>query len=134
MSTSVKSLDPSEELISDRFWDVRDPVDKPYYVVSCQNALRTIPAENSDFHTKIYNTVVPSTLYPVPSCPEFVSLCAQYYSNNEKVITNSLGERIICKIDSQTLKETLGYSEDFFSTSISFDEAETSQIYKKASN
>ena len=108
MALSVKTIDPTEELISDHFWDVRNPLDKPYYVVSCQNALRAIPAENSEFHTKIYNTVVPSTLYPVPNCPEFVSLCAQHYSNNERVITNSLGERIICKIDSQTLKRNPG--------------------------
>ena len=104
MLTSVKNLDPSEEFIFDRFWDVRDPVDKPYFVVSCQSALRSIPVENSDFHTKIYNTVVPSTVHPVPNCPEFVSLCAQYFSNDENVITNSLGERVICKIDSQSLK------------------------------
>jgi hypothetical protein len=46
---------------------------------------------------------------------------------------NSEQSQIVCKIDSQTLRETLEYSADFFSTTIPFDEAEIIQIYKKAS-
>ena len=47
---------------------------------------------------------------------------------------NFQGDQIICKIDSQALRETLQYSTDFFSASIPFDEAEIVYIYKKASN
>ena len=76
MATTVKTLDASEELISDRFWDVHDLVDKPYYVITYHNALHAAPMDNSEFHAKLYSTVIPSTLYPLLNCPEFVSLCA----------------------------------------------------------
>ena len=134
MTTSVKTLDATEELISDRFWDVYDLVNKPYYVISCHNALQSAPMDNSEFHAKLCNTVIPSTLHPLPNCPEFVSLCAQNFSTAENVIINSQGDRVLCKVDSQNPRETLNYSADFVSSSISFDEADIIQVYKKASN
>ncbi len=57
-------------------------------------------------------------------CLEFVSLCAEHFSVLEGVIMNSESNQIICKIDSQTLRETLQYFANFSSTTIPFDEAE----------
>ena len=134
MFITVKTLDSSEDLISDRFWDVYDPISQPFDIVTSHNDLRTASLDNSEFHVKLYNTLIPSTLYPLPSCPEFVSLCAERFTISEGVITNFQRDQIICKVDPQTLRETLKYSADFFSTSISFNEAEIFQIYKKASS
>ena len=64
--------------------------------------------------------------------PEFIQWCIESYSKSKRVIVNSKGSRILCKIDSQTIRQALSLSKSHkFGP---FNEEECLRVYKEVNN
>ena len=79
MVVTMKNLNPTEDLISDQFWDVFDPIPQPLDISTCHNAIIVAALNNFEFHVKFRESLIPFTLFPLPNCPDFVSLCAECF-------------------------------------------------------
>ena len=86
MASSVKNFDPSEELISDRFYDVIDPQFHYSTITQAQNLLLSVPAGHSEIFDKLKSSLVGFTQEPLPHFPELVQCFSLHYSITEKVV------------------------------------------------
>lgn len=101
MDVCIKSLDPSEEFIVDRFYDVFDPRISFSTITEAQKQLMSIPVGQSEFFDKLKLSLVGFTQEPLPNCPELVHLVSRHYSINEKVIMNSSHDHICANMTLQ---------------------------------
>jgi len=104
MAPGIKALNPSEDLISDRFCDVFDPQLQYSTISEAKSHLLSIPIGQSEFFDKLKVSLVGFTQESLPNCPEIVLLFSQHFSISEKVIMNTAHDHILCKIDAQSLQ------------------------------
>ena len=52
-------------------------------------------------------SIIPYIVEMVFPLPEFLSWCAERYSQGERVILNKLGSKVLCKLDSPSLWHAL---------------------------
>jgi hypothetical protein len=63
--------------------------------------------------------------------PEFISWCAEQYLQEERVILNKVGSKVLCEIDSLSLRHTLSVSESSSVVLEPFDEEKMITIYRE---
>ena len=112
MSSTVKTLEPSEDLISDRFHDVFDTKLHFSTILEAQNQLISVPLGQFDFFDKLKISLVGFTQEPLPNFPELVHLTSQHYSLNEKVVLNSTHDQILFIINPQSVRFSLNLLEN----------------------
>ena len=134
MDVCIKSLDPSEEFIADRFYDVFNPIICFSTITEAQGQLMSIPVGQSEFFDKLKLSLVWFTQEPLPNCPKLVHLVSRHYSINEKVIMNSSHDHILCKSDPTTLRQALNFQEDLVPSLVSFIEANVLQVFEQATS
>ncbi len=79
MAPEVKTLDPSEDLIADRFCDVFDPKLHFSTILEAQNQLLSIRVDQSEFFDKLKISLVEFSQEPLPNFPEMVYIFFQHY-------------------------------------------------------
>jgi hypothetical protein len=103
LSMSEPDIYSKEESLIDRDFDVfnKETMVSPVSV-SKENLLNNdgscipfLEASQASFTPYVVETVFPF--------PEFVSWCAEQYSQGERVILNKLGSEVLCKIDGPSL-------------------------------
>ncbi len=133
MVVSIKTMNPTEDLIFDHFCDIFDPVFQFSNQSTYQNILIGATLDQNELFSKLHRSLTGFTLFPLSNCLEFVSLCAEQFFVSEGVIMNATHDHIVCQVDSQTLRSALKYSLAHFSITAPFNEEDVSQIYKRAS-
>jgi hypothetical protein len=76
-------------------------------------------------------SIIPYTVEVVFPFLEFVSWCAERYSQEERVILNKLGLEVLCEIDSLSLRHTLNILESSLTMYVPFEEEKMITIYKE---
>ena len=103
LSVSELDISSKEDSLIDRDSDVFDTVTtvSPIYV-SKTNLLNDIESHIS-FLEAVRASFTPYVVETIFPFPEFVSWCAERYSQQEKVILNKSGSEVLCKIDGSSL-------------------------------
>jgi hypothetical protein len=62
---------------------------------------------------------------------EFVSWCAEQYSQEEKIILNKLGSKVLCRVDNPSIRHALGTLESSPVGSKPFEEEKLFIVYRE---
>jgi hypothetical protein len=103
LSVSEPDISSREEALIDRDFDVFDTettvspvsVSKSNLLNNVGSHIPFLEAAQASFTPYVVETVFPF--------PEFVSWCAERYSQGERVILNKLGSEVLCKVDGPSL-------------------------------
>jgi hypothetical protein len=128
-----KNLDEKEESIVDKEGDIFDPILSVSSISESKNKLVALEIENYDVLSSARASI--SRFCQEQTChfPEFVSWCATNYSHTKRVIVAFDGSKILCRVNSQVIRDSLGLFHPFPQNFVSFDEVELTRVYKECS-
>jgi hypothetical protein len=76
-------------------------------------------------------SIIPYVIETVFSFPEFMSWCAERYSQEERVILNKLRSKVLCKVDGPSLWHALNAPDSFPTVLDPFEEQKMIMIYRE---
>jgi hypothetical protein len=131
LSVNEQDIASREEALIDRDSDIFDTkiTVSPVYV-SRSNLLDNV-GTRIPFLEAAQASITPYIVEVVFPFPEFVSWCAERYSQEERVILNKLGSEVLCEIDSLSLQHTLSIPESSPTVSEPFEEEKMITIYRE---
>lgn len=103
-----KKLDANQESIVDIECDVFGPI---FIINPVSESKKRLHHETSHFPNSVKPSLSQFTLEQSYPFPEFIQWCVDNYSKTERVIMNSTGLKVLCWVDAQTMRESLGFSE-----------------------
>jgi hypothetical protein len=62
---------------------------------------------------------------------KFISWCEEQYLQEEKIILNKLGSKVLCGIDTMSIRHTLGIPESSLTVSEPFEEEKIIIVYRE---
>jgi hypothetical protein len=111
-----------EDLIIDRDSNVFDPVLSVNTVTESRSRLSVLGVQNAPFIDVVKLSIFPYCLEQSYQFPEFVNWCATHYSHSERVIVDTNGSESLCRVDTLSVRESLGLHKDFSQGSETFNE------------
>jgi hypothetical protein len=131
LSVNEQDISSREEALIDRDSDVFDTeITVSPISVSRSNLLDNV-GTHIPFLEAAQASITPYVVEVVFPFPEFVSWCAEQYSQEERVILNKLGSEVLCEIDSPSLRHTLSIPESSPTVSEPFEEEKMITIYRE---
>jgi hypothetical protein len=120
-----------EEALIDRDFDVFDTeMTVSPISVSKSNLLNNV-GTHIPFLEVARASIIPYVIETVFPFLEFVSWCAERYSQKERVILNKLGSEVLCKVDGLSLQHTLNAPDSSPAVSKPFEEQKMIMIYRE---
>ena len=111
LSVNEQDIASREEALIDRDSDVLDTeITVSPVSVSRLNLLDNV-GKWMPFLRMTQASITPYVVEVVFPFPEFVSWCAEHFSQEERVILNKLGSEVLCEIDSPSIWHTLSIPE-----------------------
>jgi hypothetical protein len=130
LSVTEQDLASREEALIDRDSDVFDTkITVSPIFVSRSNLLDNV-GKRIPFLEVNQASITPYVVEVVFPFPEFVSWCAEQYSQEEKVILNKLGSEVLCE-DSLSVQHTLSIPESSPKVSEPFEEEKMITAYRE---
>jgi hypothetical protein len=131
LSVNEQDISSREESLIDRDSDIFNTVITVSPIsVSRSNLLDNV-GTRIPFLEAAQASITPYVVKIVFPFPEFVSWCAEQYSQEERVILNKLGSEVLCEIDSPSLRHTLSIPESSPTVSEPFEEHKMITIYRE---
>ncbi len=79
MAFCIKTLNSVEDLVSDRLFDVFDPLFHYSTIPKAKNVLITIALDKFEFFVKLHKSMIGFTFHPLPNSPELVSYVSEHF-------------------------------------------------------
>lgn len=131
--TSVTEKDPvvNEEALIDRYSYVFDteitisPISVSRRNLS-DNVGRSIP-----FLEAVQESIVPYAVEVTFYFPEFIGWCTEQYSHEERVVINKQRSKVMCRVESLSIQDSLTIPESFSTVSEPFNEEKLIRVYRE---
>ena len=63
--------------------------------------------------------------------PKFIGWCAEQYFHEERVVVNKRGSKVMCRIETLSIRDTLSIPEYFSALSEPFNEEKIIKVYRE---
>jgi hypothetical protein len=107
LSVNEQEISSREETLIDRDFDIFDTEITVSPVFMSKSNLLVNVGMCIPFLEAALASIIPYVVEIVFPFPEFVSWCAEHYSQGERFILNKLGSKVLCKVDSPSLWHNL---------------------------
>ena len=111
MASSVKSLQPSKEIICDQIYDAYDPHLSLSCVNDSQNALLSPSGDQSELLVNLNSSLIGFKLEQLPNFLDIVQRVASNYSPNGNAILDDTHSHVVCSVTPEAIRATLGLFE-----------------------
>jgi hypothetical protein len=131
--TSVTEQDPvvNEEALIDRDSDVFDTEITISPISVSRSNLSDKVGRCIPFLEAVQATIVPYVVEIAFPFPEFIGWCTEQYSHEERVVVNKRGSEVMCRVESLSIRESLGIPESFSAISEPFNEEKLIRVYRE---
>jgi hypothetical protein len=131
LSLNEKAISSREEPLIDKDFDVFDTE----ITVSPVSVSRSNLLDNFRKHIPFLEvaqaSIIPCVVEMVFPFPEFVSCCAERYSQGERVILNKLGSEFMCNVEIPSLQHSLSVPDTSHIVPNPFEEHRMITIYRE---
>jgi hypothetical protein len=131
MSVAEKDPVSNEEALIDRDSDVFDTEITISPISMSRANLSDNVGKQIPFLEAVQATIVPYVVEVMFPFPEFIGWCAEQYSQEEKVVVNKQGSEVLCRVESLSIRGTLGIPESFSTVSEPFEEEKLIMVYRE---
>jgi hypothetical protein len=131
LSVTEQDFASKEEALIDRDSDIFDTeITVSPISVSRANLLDNV-GKRIPFLEAAQASITPYAVEVAFPFPEFISWCAEQYSQEEKVILNKLGSEVLCRVDSPSIRHALSTPESSPAASKPFEEEKLITVYRE---
>jgi hypothetical protein len=131
LSVVEKDSMSSEEVLIDRYLDVFDTeITISPISVSRANLFDNV-GKQIPFIEVVHATIFPYTLEVAFPFPKFIGWCRNQYSQEDKVVLNKQGSKVLCRVEILSIHNTLSIPESLSIVSKPFEEEKIIMVYRE---